>query len=254
MNSEPFITPDWPAPAGVRAASTLRHGGVSPAPYDSLNLAQHVADAPDNVEANRRILSQALQLPQEPRWLAQVHGTAVADSDSPPGCEADAAVSSRPGEVCVVLTADCLPVLFATEGGDRVAAAHAGWRGLCAGVLEKTVERMGVGGGELLAWLGPAIGRAAFEVGEEVRQAFVDKDPDAAAAFMASRPGHWLADLYLLARLRLARAGVTAVYGGGFCTFSDAGRFFSYRRDGCTGRMASLIWIDPSVEGGSVRL
>lgn len=245
MTSGILLTPDWPAPACVRAATTLRTGGVSPAPYDSLNLAEHVGDEPDNVAANRRILSTALSLPQDPLWLTQVHGTEVVPADGTSGCEADAIMADRSGEVCAVLTADCLPVLFCSTGGDRVAAAHAGWRGLCAGVLEHTVERMGVAGEEVIAWLGPAIGPAVFEVGAEVRQAFMKQDPAASAAFVPSRPGHWFADLYLLARRRLAAVGVTAVHGGGFCTFSDPERFYSYRREGRTGRMASLVWIDP---------
>lgn len=245
-----FLRPDWPAPAQVRAASTLRHGGFSRAPYESLNLGAHVGDAPEDVRANRRALTRALALGREPLWLTQVHGTAVADADAAPGCEADAVVATRPGEVCAVLTADCLPVLFTTVRGDAVAAAHAGWRGLYAGVLERTVERMGAGGADILAWLGPAIGPSAFEVGNEVREAFVEKDEGAAAAFAPSRPGHWLADLYRLARRRLESVGVMAVYGGGLCTFSEPERFFSYRRDGRTGRMASLVWIEPAAHGG----
>jgi polyphenol oxidase len=237
-----FIAPDWPAPPCVAAASTTRRGGVSAAPFDSLNLGDHVGDDPAAVAANREALARALSLPATPVWLRQVHNTTVVDAArSGPGAEADAAVAFGPGAVCAVMTADCLPVLFCHERGDRVGVAHAGWRGLSAGVLETTVDALG-GGEGLMAWLGPAIGPAAFQVGEEVRGAFVEQDPEATVAF---RPDgdRWLADLYTLARRRLAACGVTAVYGGGFCTFSDSARFFSYRRDVRTGRMASLVWI-----------
>jgi len=242
----PFLTPDWPVPAGVRAVSTTRRGGVSPPPYDSLNLAQHVGDDPGNVRANRDALGRALGLPREPTWLRQVHGVSVASAETGQGREADAVIARQAGYVCAVLTADCLPVLFCTDAGDRVAAAHAGWRGLCAGVLERTVSGLGADPAEISAWLGPAIGPDAFEVGDEVRHEFEKLDAGAAAAFRFSRHGHWFADLYLLARQRLESAGVTRIYGGGFCTAGDPGRFFSYRRDGRTGRMASLIWIDPA--------
>lgn len=241
-----FIIPDWPAPARVRAAVTTRRGGVSLSPWDSFNLADHVEDSPEAVLANRALLREVLALPAEPLWLQQVHGCDVAMPDDPgQGCVADARISDRSGEVCAVLTADCLPVLFCDRAGTRVAAAHAGWRGLADGVLEQTVQRLQVPPGQLLAWLGPAIGPAAFEVGDEVRQVFVDHDPAAAGAFTAHGPGHWLADIYQLARQRLAAAGVTTVSGGGFCTVADTERFYSYRRNGKTGRMASLIWIEP---------
>jgi len=239
-----WLTPDWPAPGRVRAASTLRTGGVSAGPWTSLNLGAHVGDDPAAVTANRRLLVEALGLPSEPRWLQQVHGTRVAGCDWQPGCEADAAVTDQPGDVCVVMTADCLPVLLCNRAGTRVAAAHAGWRGLAAGVLERSAGAFADPPGDLLAWLGPAIGPGAFEVGEEVRQAFCAKDPGAAVAFAPSvQAGHWLADLYSLARRRLAACGVNAVYGGGECTYSDAARYFSFRRDGTTGRMASLVWL-----------
>lgn len=244
-----WLYPDWPAPASVRAVVTTRRGGASLSPFEGFNLAAHVGDDPAAVSFNRQRLVETLSLPGEPGWLQQVHGTRVAVldreiSDCP---EADAGFSTMPGQVCAVLTADCLPVLFCDRAGTRVATAHAGWRGLAAGVLEATVTALAVPAGELLAWLGPAIGPRAFEVGNEVRDAFLRTDPDAASAFDASRPGHWHANLYRLARRRLARAGVEAeaVYGGGHCTFGEAERFYSFRREGTTGRMANLIWLAP---------
>lgn len=240
--NEHWIVPDWAAPARVRALITTRHGGVSLPPYDGLNLAGHVGDAPEAVARNRAILRA--HLPAEPKWLRQVHAAAVADAGAAVGePEADAGVARGPGTVCAVLVADCLPVLLCDRGGTVVAAAHAGWRGLAGGVIERTVEAMGVEPASLLAYLGPAIGPAAFEVGGEVRQAFTAFDPAAAAAFVPGAPGKWLADIYLLARQRLARLGVTRVSGGGFCTRSEGERFFSYRRDGATGRMAALVWL-----------
>jgi YfiH family protein len=203
-----------------------------------------VGDDPAAVAVNRRLLVEALNLPSEPRWLEQVHGIRVAGRDWSPGCAADAAVTDQPGEVCVVMTADCLPVLLCNRAGTRVAVAHAGWRGLAAGVLERSVAAFPDDPAEVMAWLGPAIGPDAFEVGEEVRRAFCANDPGAAVAFEPSvRSGHWLADLYALARRRLGACGVTAVYGGGECTYGDAERFFSFRRDGTTGRMATLVWL-----------
>lgn len=242
-----FILPDWPAPANVRALATTRGGGVSRAPWDSFNLGDHVGDDPQAVAENRRRL-RAL-LPAEPRWLKQVHGArclAAADTANTAeagASEADAACARAPGSVCAVLTADCLPLLFCDEAGTVVAAAHAGWRGLAAGVIESTVDAMGTPGERLLAWLGPAIGPDSFEVGDEVRTTFVSADPAAAAAFVARPGGKWLCDIYRLARQRLAALGVTRVFGGDACTLRDAGRFYSYRRDGVTGRMASLIWL-----------
>jgi len=241
-----WLQAEWPAPANVRTASTLRTGGVSELPFDSLNLGDHVGDAPEAVRSNRQRLREALRLPDEPCWLNQVHGSRVIEAGkwaAPP--EADACIARTAGQVCVVMTADCLPVLFCNREGDRVAAAHAGWRGLAGGVLESTVNSLGLPGSQLMAWLGPAIGPDAFEVGDEVRIAFTARDAVAAQAFRPShRAGHWLADLYLLARQDLARLGVHAVYGGGLCTYSDELRFFSYRRDGKCGRMASLIWLE----------
>jgi YfiH family protein len=239
-----LLRPDWPAPARVRAAVTTRAGGVSQGPWTSLNLAAHVDDDPAAVAENRRRLGAALSLPAEPLWLTQVHGRLIAGVDNVPGCEADGSYADRPGVVCAVLTADCLPVLLCDRAGREVAAVHAGWRGLAAGVIEAALDRFIAQPADILAWLGPAIGPAAFEVGDEVREAFLVDEPAAAAAFSPTRPGHWLADLYALARLRLARRGVTAVYGGGLCTYHDAARFYSFRREPVTGRMASLIWID----------
>lgn len=249
-----LVVPQWPAPANVRAATTTRAGGVSQKPFDSLNMAGHVGDEVVSVATNRQRLAETLLLPEKPHWLSQVHGTGVVvlDDGSIGLPEADAGMTQEPGCVCAVLTADCLPVLFCDQAGTRVAAAHAGWRGLAAGVLESTVEVLGVPGDEVLAWLGPAIGPQFFEVGEEVYQAFVEQNPEASSAFVpsakstgADKKTRWLADLYQLARLRLKNAGVTSVYGGGFCTFEDQERFYSFRRDGKTGRMASMIWLEP---------
>ena len=239
-----FVVPEWPARACVRAVSTLRAGGVSRPPYESLNLAMHVGDEPDCVIENRRRLCQQLGLETEPAWLRQVHGTAVAHAAAASLSEADAAIADTPGRACVILTADCLPVLFASTDGKRVAAAHAGWRGLAAGVLESTIEALATPPRQLLAWLGPAIGPAHFEVGSEVREAFLRLDPAAVAAFRANERHRWQADLYRLARQHLNRAGIDAVYGGGGCTFAEHEKFFSFRRDGECGRMATLIWIE----------
>jgi hypothetical protein len=237
-----WIVPDWPAPPSVGALATVRSGGVSQEPYSSLNLGDYVGDEPARVAGNRAILRA--HLPAEPCWLRQVHGRVVATADdgNAGNQEADASVARKPGVVCGILSADCLPVLFCDEAGTVVAAAHAGWRGLAAGVLEAAVRAMGVAPETLLVWLGPAIGPDHFEVGDEVRAAFIARQPQAATAFRA-RGDKWLADLYLLARLRLASLGTTRVFGGNFCTYGDAGRFFSYRRDGRTGRMASLVWL-----------
>lgn len=240
-----YLTPDWPAPAGVRAAFTLRTGGVSMPPFDSLNVGAHVGDAADAVPENRRRIGRTLGLPAEPAWLEQVHGAEVADLDAAtPLLRADAALTRAAGRVCAVQVADCLPVLLAARAGSAVAAAHCGWRGLAGGVLEATLCALDEPAGEVYAWLGPAIGPAAFEVGDEVRAAFVAGDAAAAAAFTANPRGRWQCDLFALARLRLTALGVSAVYGGGLCTHADPQRFFSYRRDGRCGRMAALIWRD----------
>lgn len=241
-----LLIPDWPAPANVRALQTLRSGGCSPAPWDSFNLGDHVGDASENVAANRASLRQLL--PAEPLWLNQVHGIAAVDAaKSPFSITADAACSRTAGVVCTVMTADCLPVLFCNRAGSVVAAAHAGWRGLEAGVLEATVKAMAANPGEILAWLGPAIGPHCFEVGDEVRAAFLSRDPLASSAFIAGASGKWLADLYLLARQRLQNIGIVNISGGDRCTFSEEESFFSYRRDGVTGRMATLIWFESQV-------
>ncbi len=240
---EDWIVPEWPAPARVRALITSRNGGGSSGPYASMNLGLRVGDDPDVVEANRRLLRRFL--PAEPKWLNQVHGTTVVDAQTiTHPVEADASVAVSPGCVSVVMVADCLPILFADRSGSVVAAAHAGWRGLAAGVIENTVRALDTPPRNLVAYLGPAIGPSAFEVGNEVRDAFVAVDPVADYAFHPHKPGKWLADLFVLARQRLARAGLLNVYGGGQCTYSDPARFFSHRRDQVSGRMAALIWIE----------
>jgi len=245
MTSDDWITPDWPAPAGVHAVCTTRHGGVSQGPFASMNPADHVGDAATAVGANRRRLVQVLDLPAAPVWLRQVHGTTVIDAaDAPAAPQADASFSHRPGVVCAVLTADCLPLLLCDRAGTVVAAAHAGWRGLAAGVVEQSVAALDIVPGQLLAWLGPAIGPAAYTVGKEVREAFTGHDPRAAAAFAPAPGGGWYADLYRLARQRLLACGIDDVFGGGRCTLTEAQVFFSYRRDGVTGRMATLIWME----------
>lgn len=245
-----WLMPDWPAPANVGALVTTRRGGVSVGAYASLNLGDHVGDDPEAVAINRAHVLVRAGVPA--RWLQQVHGTRVIDAaermvpQAGAAPEADAAFVRQTGVACAIMTADCLPVLFCDAAGRVAAAAHAGWRGLLAGVLEATVAAMTAGEAaspELLAWLGPAIGPQAFEVGGEVREAFMTADPGSASAFVPHGDGKWLADIYALARRRLAACGVTRVYGGNECTVSDAGRFFSYRRDGVTGRMASLVWL-----------
>ncbi|MDX1593277.1 MAG: peptidoglycan editing factor PgeF [Gammaproteobacteria bacterium] len=239
-----WIVPDWPAPAAVRAVVTTRAGGTSTGPYATWNLGDHVGDDPAAVAANRALLGRVLGAAGPVLWLRQVHGTRVIPAHRwRPGIAADGSWCDGPGPVCAVLTADCLPVLLCRRDGGAVAAVHAGWRGLAAGVIEAAVAALGDDPGALLAWLGPAIGAAAYEVDGAVRDAFVASDEGAAGAFTVTRPGHWRADLDLLARRRLAEAGIEAVHGGGYCTASDDGRFFSYRRDGVTGRMASLVWI-----------
>lgn len=239
-----FITPDWPAPARVRALSTTRIGGISLPPYDSLNLGDHVGDDPQAVTANRQRLEQQLGLPAAPCWLEQVHGCDVVEAGVvESGCQADASITCQPGVVCVVMTADCLPLLLCDKQGRCVAAVHAGWRSLLDGVIEMTLERMVLPSEQILAWMGPAIGPDAFEVGDEVFHAFVERDAAAAVHFHTTRPGHKLADIYGLARQRLAAKGVAFIGGGRYCTVSERDRLFSYRRDGVTGRMATLIWL-----------
>lgn len=238
-----LIRPDWPAPPNVVAIATTRAGGASVGEFASLNLGAHVGDEPASVSENRRCLLAGAKLPSEPKWLTQIHGTTVIDAsgaiDAP---QADAAWCRAPGIVCAVLTADCLPVLFSSADGTVVAAAHAGWRGLKAGVLENTVASMAARRGELLAWLGPGISQAHYEVGAEVREEFVAGDAAAAAAFEQNTAGRWQADLFALARLRLQKIGVERVFGADYCTATDSQRFFSYRRDGQCGRQAALIF------------
>jgi len=275
-----FLDADWPAPPGVRALTTTRFGlGVSQPPFDTFNLGSRCGDDAEAVAENRRQLEAVLALPSAPRWLRQVHGIAVArfspslspevkgragdgllsaseeptPSQPPPSLrerggdepEADAGVTSDPGTVLAILTADCLPVVLAAKDGSEIAAAHAGWRGLCAGVLEATVAAMRTPPDRLTAWLGPAAGPQAYEIGEEVFDAFTARDGRARMAFLPTRPGHWKVDLYTLARQRLLDAGVFDVHGGGLCTISDPARFFSHRRDGRSGRIATLAWIAP---------
>ncbi len=239
-----IITPNWAAPPQVKAYTTTRYGGVSQPPYNALNLADHVGDDAPAVAMNRAILQETLQLPTEPIWLKQVHGIqAVTAQPKHRDCLADAAYTNELEHICVVLTADCLPVLFCNRQGTWVAAVHAGWRGLAGGILETTVQYFPGTSQDILVWLGPAIGPHAFEVGAEVRQAFIHVLPQAEEAFTPNRNGTWLANLYQLARQRLIHQGITHIYGGDFCTYSEQNRFYSYRRDQVTGRMASLIWL-----------
>ncbi|RCW94372.1 peptidoglycan editing factor PgeF [Marinomonas foliarum] len=246
MASHPnsYILPTWPAPASVCAYVSTRMGGVSNAPFDGLNLGLHVQDDPAAVNQNRKLFASCIDMPDSTSWLNQVHGIDIVQLPCDRPLEsADAATSRTINQVCAVLTADCLPVFFCDQAGTQVAVAHAGWRGLCAGVLESTLAQFDEKDG-VMAWLGPAIGPSAFEVGDEVREAFMLVDSNAALAFRPSQQtGKWLADLYLLARQRLLSAGIKQVYGGDYCTFTDRERFFSYRRDGMTGRMASVIWL-----------
>jgi YfiH family protein len=240
-----ILRPDWPAPANIHAFTTTRLGpGVSELPFNRFNLGARCGDAPADVNANREALRREYRLPGEPLWLHQVHGIEVVSDDGTRGSDplADAAVTEIPGSVLAVLTADCLPVLFCNTAGTEVAAAHAGWRGLASGMLEATVAAMQSPPETLLAWLGPAAGAARYEVGEEVRQAFVSVDADAASAFTPTRPGHYRIDMPAIARQRLTACGVTQVYGGEHCTLADI-RFYSHRREQRTGRMASLIWM-----------
>jgi len=239
------IIPEWPAPDTVAAASTERAGGISQGAYADLNLGSHVGDDAEAVARNRELVVSALKLPNEPSWLEQVHGTHVVDLDRTSSLTADGAVTSTPGRVCVILTADCLPVLLTNAVGDRIGAAHAGWRGLANGVLPAAVKAMGCDPSSLVAWLGPAIGPGAYEVGGDVRDEFVATDSAAKDCFEPNANGRWQADLYGLARRSLAAAGVDAIYGGGFCTATESDRFFSHRREAPCGRMATLIWIKP---------
>jgi YfiH family protein len=239
-----FIRPDWPAPAHVKALTTTRTGGFSHGAYESLNLGDHVGDDAEAVRRNRTLLRETLNIP-EPSWLKQVHGIDVVEAEfGQTGEVADGSYTEMIGTVCAVLTADCLPVFLCDRQGTKVATLHAGWRGLSAGVLEAGVLAMRLPGEELLAWLGPGIGPESYEVGDDVRQAFVGHDTEAGAAFLEHGTGKWLVDMYALARQRLHGMGVGAVYGGDYCTFRGRKQFFSHRRDGVTGRMASLIWLE----------
>ncbi|MSP85830.1 MAG: peptidoglycan editing factor PgeF [Methylotenera sp.] len=249
MSALNFITPDWPVPANVKAVQTTRLGGVSLAPYASLNLGAHVSDDATAVATNRQLLKP--YLPSEPVWLNQVHGIAVIDAAQSTCLQnADASLTTQPNVVCVTMTADCLPVLLCDKAGTVVAAVHAGWRGLCDGAIEATVHKMQVPPNEILAWLGPAIGPNAFEVDAEVRSQFIQHDQQAALAFK-THGDKWLCSMYLIAQQRLNALGVTQIYGCGvnedFCTYSDEARFFSFRRDNMTGRMASLIWLSAAI-------
>ncbi|HUP30953.1 MAG TPA: peptidoglycan editing factor PgeF [Usitatibacter sp.] len=239
-----WLVPDWPAPRGVRAFVTTRSGGVSTGEFASMNLGLSSGDEAAKVERNRAIVRA--ELPSDPVYLVQVHGTGVTDLDRLPAGErprADAAVTAQRGRVATVLVADCMPLLLCDRGGTRVVAAHAGWRGMAAGVIENAVASLQVPPAEVIAWMGPAIGPDAFEVGPEVREAFLAVDSDAQGAFRAHAPGKYMADLYTLARRRLARIGVGSVHGGGFCTFHEPGRFFSYRRVKASGRMGAFVWM-----------
>lgn len=244
-----WIAADWPAPPRVRAVTTTRHGlGVSQAPFDQLDLGLRNGDDVDAVRENRRLLETALELPSSPRWLRQVHGLDVVRFDGTDAAgdeaQADASVTSTPGVVLAILTADCLPMVVAARDGSEVATAHAGWKGLSGGVLEATVGAMHASPDDCIAWLGPAAGPSIYEIGEEVRDAFLARDTRADAAFVPTRPGHWLVDLYAIARQRLAAAGVHDVHGGTHCTITESQSFFSHRRDQQTGRMATLAWIE----------
>lgn len=258
----PALWAQWPVSGKVSAFTTLRHGaGASQPPFDHFNLGNLQAadgDDPATVESNRLELVQRFALPSTPHWLRQVHGSEVLRFDTPAPSQprptfagtatepvADASVTSVAGVVLAILTADCLPVVFASEDGSEIGAAHAGWRGLADGVLESTVAAMRAPADRLHAWLGPAAGPQAYEIGQEVFDAFISRDADAISAFVVTRPGHWRVDLYALARRRLAKIGLTRVHGGGLCTISDPQRFFSHRRDARTGRIASMIWMDP---------
>jgi YfiH family protein len=246
--SDALLRFDWTLPSGVTAAFTTRRGGVSAAPWDSFNVAAHVGDTPDHVAANRARLRSLLSLQAEPSWLNQVHGVEVANLDLSARARetptADASITAAAQTACVVMVADCLPVLFASRDGQRIAAAHAGWRGLVAGVLERTILATGIAGADLRVWLGPCISREHFEVGDEVRAQFVEQDAGTAPFFVANPRGRWQADLVGLARRRLIASGVRDISGGEWCTFADRERFYSHRRDGKGGRMAALIWRD----------
>jgi len=245
MNQEHYLQPDWPVASNVHAYTTTRQGGISSIPYDSFNLADHVGDDDNHVNSNREKLSKDLGLPHPPKWIKQVHGTHVVKAETIKNVpEADASMTIKADVVCAVLTADCLPVLLCNRQGNEVAAIHAGWRGLAAGIIENTINAMQTPGKDLLAWLGPANGPTAYEIGQDAYDQLTKADSKSASAFQPLHDNKWLGNLYELAKIRLNTAGVKNIYGGNFCTFSDSERFFSYRRaGGTTGRMASLIWF-----------
>ena len=244
--SDDFIYPNWPAPDSVQAIATTRQGGFSLSPYDDLNLGLHVGDSSETVIKNRNFLAKTVSLPEQPRWLNQVHGTVVCSaSDWKNGDEADAIVSHISQQVCTIMTADCLPILLCNQQGDMVAAIHGGWRSLAAGIIEETLQQFECNPKDIIIWLGPAIGPAHFEVGEDVYRAFTQHSKKAHLAFHQTGEHRYLANIYLLARQQLEALGIHSIYGGDFCTVSESSRFFSYRRDGATGRMASLIWLAP---------
>ncbi|MBL1320448.1 MAG: peptidoglycan editing factor PgeF [Methylophaga sp.] len=241
--SSPLIYPDWPAPDTVKAVSTTRQGGFSLPPFDSLNLGLHVSDSAAHVEKNCNHLIEIAQLPESPRWLNQVHGTTVSTASAwKIDDEADAMVSEQANQVCAIMTADCLPILLCNQRGDRVAAIHAGWRSLAAGIIEKTLQNFNCPPQQIMAWLGPAIGPTQFEVGTDVYQTFSQHSEQAQQAFVQTDATHYFADIYLLAKQRLNAQNIHAIFGGDCCTVSESTRFFSFRRDGITGRMASMIW------------
>jgi YfiH family protein len=244
MTADCLIYPDWPAPDTIHALSTARQGGFSLPPYDSFNLGTHVGDAPNTVIKNRDYLANVAQLPESPRWLNQIHGARVINSnDWQLNIDADAMVSQQNHHICTIMTADCLPLLMCNKQGNTVAAIHAGWRGLATGIIEKTIAELRCAPQDILVWLGPAIGPNQFEVGPDVYQTFTQHSAKAIQAFQQTDASHYLADIYLLARQRLTALGVSAIFGGDFCTASEKQQFFSYRRDDITGRMASMIWI-----------
>jgi len=239
-----WITPGWNAPKQVKAIASTRIGGCSPAPYEGLNLGMHVGDDPVSVQRNRDLLQRQAQMPAAPVWLNQTHSTVVAVIDKPTSevLDADGVITSAPNVVCSAMTADCLPVLITNTQGTQVAAVHAGWRGLAGGIVENALEKFS---GDVMLWLGPAIGPEAFEVGEDVLQAFLDHDSKAGEAFVpGNQKGKWWANMATLTRLRMAKLGIDQVFDSGLCTYQDPKRFYSYRRDGVTGRQATFIWIN----------
>lgn len=242
-----IIKPDWPAPSSIHALTTTRQSGVSRGVYAYFNVATHVSDEPEHVARNRELLREENNLPGEPLWLQQTHSTIVIDAaEHFDGIEADACFTQQANTICTVMTADCLPVLICAHDGSEVAAVHAGWRGLAAGIIEKTIERMQSSPEDLLVWLGPAIGPKHFQVQQDVVSAFTQQNPDALNCFTQQSDTHWLADMVGLTQQRLAPLGIKHLYGGDLCTYTDAEKFYSHRRDGTTGRIASLIWLTKS--------